>query len=125
MTAWTPEATAAGIAWDAVRIPLDTGTALYERLTATPETRQLLGPVIASPRSDVTYWLIAPGSTGSWPAPCRLLSHGSALLLPAPGIDVSSAHWLHHPEPWHLTGVAWLATALHHHLYISLPEATR
>ena len=119
MTApWTLATTDAGEQWDAVRLPLDFGTALYERLSADPDLLAMLGPVVASARSDATYWLITTGTApDAWPAGCRLLTSGSALVLPDDLTDPHCARWLHQPvEPGRLTGAVWLAAALNQDL---------
>jgi hypothetical protein len=106
----------AGIGWDALRIPLARGLALHRRLCCHPDTYRRLGPVVASERSDATYWLITRGSTANaWPSGCRLLTRGSAIVLPHRLIRPDHSRWLTRPEdPDRLTGAVWLAAVLTH-----------
>lgn len=117
MTIWDLKTTPAGVAWDAVRIPASPGVRLWMRLTATPDTRVRLGPVVISDQSQATYWLIPTGSRGAdWPEPCRLLAAGAWLVLPGADNPACAARWLHLPDdPLQLTGTVWLADALNHH----------
>lgn len=105
---------AVGGAWDVLRIPDARGLPLFAWLSADPEDRQRLGPVVHSRRSAVTYWLIPTGTVPeAWPADCRLLSRGSWVSLPSYGLDDRSARWLHLPDDdTQLTGATWLAAAL-------------
>ena len=113
-----------GVGWDAVRIPIARGLGLHRRLCQRPETYGRLGPVVASQRSDATYWLITTGSLpGDWPSGCRLLTSGSAIVLPHYSIPATWSRWLNQPtEPGHLTGAVWLAAALNDQLAL---EASR
>ena len=126
MSPWTVATTDAGERWDALRLPLDRGIALYEHLAADPDLLAALGPVVASARSDATYWLITTGTQpGAWPNDCRLLSRGSALVLPDDRTDPHNARWLHRPaEPGRLTGAVWLAAALNDHLTLEASMPT-
>jgi hypothetical protein len=121
MTDWPVVTTEAGVSWDAVRIPLDASDALYRRLVDL-DARHRLGPIVASARSQVAYWLIPTGASATWPPSCRLLTRGSSLVMPTDTRDPSCARWLHYPdEPDRLTGAAWLAKALA--VYLALEAA--
>lgn len=114
---WAPRTTEAGRDWDAVRMPVADGEALWLHLIINPDTHDRLGPVVISDRSQATYWLIPTGSTDTWPDRCRLLTRGSHLLLPGPDAHPRNARWLHQPHtPGRLTGAVWLAAALNDHL---------
>jgi len=108
--------TDAGIAWDAVRIPLAPGLELHRSLCRGQDTYGRLGPIVASERSQATYWLITTGSTqDAWPDGCRLLTVGSTIALPCARLPATFSRWLHRPEdPDYLTGAVWLAAALTH-----------
>ena len=112
----------AGVSWDAVRIPLARGLELHRRLSRHEDVCGRLGPVMASLRSQQTYWLVGIGTTpGVWPAGCRLLTIGSTIVLPHRIVPADWARWLHQPDdPTHLSGAVWLAAALTH----PTPEAT-
>ena len=121
MNGWAPPTVAAGVGWDAVRIPVGVGVALWMGLVADGDTHDRLGSIVVSERSQATYWLIPTGSRGSWPDGCRLLTRGSHLLLPGPHAHPRNARWLHQPHvPGQLTGAVWLAAALNDHF---TPEA--
>ena len=106
----------AGIGWDAVRIPLDRGLELHRRLSRHADACGRLGPVVASARSQQTYWLITTGTThDAWPSGCRLLTHGSTIVLPHAVVPADWSRWLHRPADLdHLTSAVWLAAALNH-----------
>ena len=118
MAPWALATTDAGIRWDAMRIPITSGVSLHHRLSADSDTLDALGPIVISARSGATYWLITTGTQhDAWPVACRLLTRGSALVLPSYRIDPYNAAWLHQPDtPGRLTGAVWLAAALNDHL---------
>jgi len=117
VTGWAPQTAAVGVGWDAVRIPVGVGMALWKRLVADGDTHDRVGPVVVSERSRAVYWLIPTGSSSSWPDGCRLLACGSHLLLPGPHAHPRDARWLHQPHiSGQLTGAVWLAAALNDHL---------
>jgi len=119
----TAMTTDAGLSWDALRIPLSPGLELHRRLASRPDTYGRLGPVVASQRSDATYWLITTGTTpDAWPSGCRLLTTGSAIVLPHYSIPATWSRWLNRPDnPDHLTGAVWLATALNAPAWEAMP----
>jgi hypothetical protein len=115
LTAQLPTAEA-GVSWDAVRIPFNRGLDLHRRLSLHEDVRGRLGPVVASERSQQTYWLITTGTTPeAWPPGCRLLTTGSTIVLPHTLVPADWSRWVHRPSsPDHLTGAVWLAAALTH-----------
>ena len=118
MAPWALATTDAGDRWDAIRIPLTSGVSLHHHLCASPDTLDRLGPIVISTRSEATYWLITTGTQPEgWPVGCRLLTRGSALVLPSHRTDPYNAAWLHQPHtPGQLSGAVWLAAALNDHL---------
>ncbi|MFJ8939337.1 hypothetical protein ACIRL0_27015 [Streptomyces sp. NPDC102365] len=99
----------AGQWWDAVRVPLTTGTRILEHLG--PHT----GAVIEDGYGGVQYWLVPPGEAADWNLPpARILGPGSHVAVPprhrtyAPGL-----HWRIPPtRTRHWTDPAHLHTAL-------------
>jgi hypothetical protein len=106
-------ATAAGVTWDAVRIPIEQGLLLFWRLVGQDLDR--LGHVVLSEASRQTYWLIPTGSQpDAWPDGVRLLTVGSCVQLPHETVGRRSAWWLYNPDDdLRLTGATLLAAALH------------
>ena len=97
-----------------VRVPDALGLPALARLLDRDDDRAMVGPVLHHRLSQVTYWWVRPGSTGSYPPGCRLLAADTALVVPGPRTDYRSvASWLHMPERPILSGPAWLAAALH------------
>lgn len=103
---------AAGVTWDAVRTPAAMGRPVLDRILASPDDAAQLGPVLEDTLDGALYWLVSPGSTGSYPDSVRLLRTGSWIAVPAPGAARSRSVWVHLPQGRNLTSAAWLATAL-------------
>ncbi|MFC1411049.1 hypothetical protein ACEZCY_19155 [Streptacidiphilus sp. N1-12] len=102
-----------GVLWDAVRTRLAPGVVLLDQFLTRPEDRDRLGPVLQDLRGGWLYWLIAPGSSDTWPRGTELLSTGGWLRVPASERNTGrEASWAYLPSIRRLTGAAWLATAL-------------
>ncbi|WP_202918131.1 hypothetical protein [Streptomyces cavernae] len=80
----------AGRWWDAVRVPLDVGTAVLQRLG------EQSGAVIADGYGGILYWLVPPRSAGTWELP------GAQILGPGCHVAVPPTHRISGP------GLYWL-----------------
>lgn len=104
---------ACGTLFDAVRTPSILGMPVLNRLLATTDDADLLGPVLWDQRGALLYWLVSPGASDNYPDGARLLSTGSWISAPAPyGHATRDAAWLHLPEQHIVSGPAWLSAAL-------------
>ncbi|WP_042400275.1 hypothetical protein [Streptacidiphilus carbonis] len=96
-----------------VRVPDALGLPALARLLDEEADRGLVGPVLHHRPSQVTYWWVRPGSSGSYPDGCRLLATDALVVVPDPHADhCAVASWLFMPDREVLTGPAWLAAAL-------------
>jgi hypothetical protein len=75
-----PEVQAAGVSWDAVRVPGYLGDRVLAALG------EHCGAVIRDPYGHLLYWLIEPGTGDDWVFPdeahVRILGHGSWVGVP-------------------------------------------
>jgi len=79
---------AAGVRWDAIRVPPDLGDAAL----------RILGPRSGGVISDARflYWFVPIGTAGSWVVPAtRALGRGQHLVIPPPGRTAGAGrvHW--------------------------------
>jgi hypothetical protein len=95
--------------WDAVRVPVHLGVHAVERLG------ERSGPVIASRKDHVLYWLIPTGAAAAWKLP-SVRVWGAACYLTVPsamgGDAVGDLRWLVPPQGDCLTDPATLHAAL-------------
>uniref|UniRef100_UPI001F37D9BE hypothetical protein n=1 Tax=Streptomyces sp. CC228A TaxID=2898186 RepID=UPI001F37D9BE len=80
-----------GTSWDAVKVPRELGAGI--------ELARITGPVIHDPHGAVLYFLVPPGTRGTWAVDgTECLSAGTWLSAPAPTVTVPPGpHWLRPP----------------------------
>jgi hypothetical protein len=96
-----------GTWWDAVRVPDDIGALALEMLAGRS------GPVLASPKDSVVYWLVKPASAAGWNL-SFVEVWGAACWLPVPCPSPGARHvqWLTPPRGDCLTDPQALRAAL-------------
>lgn len=75
-----------GVRWDVVALPCATGIPLLKCLAGSPDQDEL-GPVLVDARTELTYWLMPPGSPAKISARQNLLSLPAGWLLTASDPD--------------------------------------
>ncbi|MEX2974782.1 hypothetical protein [Streptomyces sp. C184] len=103
------ELQAAGVDWDAVRVPRSVG------LRALAILGNRSGAVIEDPREPAVYWFVRVGSTAGWDVPdTRPLGVTQHLVVPPPPrVEGPGPHWRICPtDGWLLTDVRVLRAAI-------------
>jgi hypothetical protein len=100
---------AAGVHWDAIRVPLQIANRTLETLGTGS------GAVICDPREPCLYWLVPAGTTTGWDTPhTRPLGETQYVVIPSAGhLTRPGPHWLIPPTgSQYLTDPALLRGAI-------------